>query len=41
MKAITEIANAMGIDPELVIPYGRYKAKVSLEAIRRMRLRET
>ena len=34
MKAITEIANAMGIDPELVIPYGRYKAKVSLEAIK-------
>ena len=34
MKPIAEIANAMGIDPDLVIPYGRYKAKVALEAIK-------
>ena len=34
MKPIIEIANAMGIDPDLVIPYGRYKAKLALEAIK-------
>ena len=35
MKPIAEIADAMGIDPDLVIPYGRYKAKVALEAIKK------
>ena len=34
MKPISEIADAMGIDPNLVIPYGRYKAKLALEAIK-------
>ena len=34
MQPITEIANAMGIDSDLVIPYGRYKAKLALEAIK-------
>ena len=34
MKPIAEIADAMGIDPSLVIPYGRYKAKLALEAIK-------
>jgi formate--tetrahydrofolate ligase len=34
MLPITEIAKKMGLDAESVIPYGRYKAKVSLDAIR-------
>ena len=33
MRPITEIAGEMGLDPEALIPYGRYKAKVPLEAI--------
>ena len=34
MKPIAEIADSMGVDPDLVVPYGRYKAKVALEAIK-------
>ena len=34
MRPITEIADVMGLDPASVIPYGRYKAKIGLEAIR-------
>ena len=35
MLPIAEVANSMGLDAEAVIPYGRYKAKVHLDAIRR------
>ena len=31
MRPITEIADWMGIDPDHVSPYGKYKAKLSLE----------
>ncbi len=34
MRPITEIAESMGLDPEAVVPYGRYKAKIALDAIR-------
>ncbi len=34
MRPITEIAESMGLEPDAVIPYGRYKAKVHLDAIR-------
>ena len=34
MRPITEIADWMQIDPGHVSPYGRYKAKLSLDAIR-------
>ena len=34
MRPIAEIADSMGLAKELVIPYGRHKAKISLEAIR-------
>ena len=34
MQPIAEIAAKMGLDPKLVFPYGRYKAKVHLDAIR-------
>ena len=34
MRPIAEIADSMGLDAEHVIPYGRHKAKISLEAIR-------
>ena len=35
MLPIAEIAGLMGLDDDAVIPYGRYKAKVLLDAIRR------
>ena len=35
MKPIAEIATTMGLDPAAIIPYGHYKAKVTLDAIRR------
>ena len=35
MRPILEIAEALGLDPKTVIPYGRYKAKIPLEAIRK------
>ena len=34
MRPIAEIAEAMGLDPHAIIPYGPYKAKVPLDAIR-------
>jgi formate--tetrahydrofolate ligase len=34
MLPIAEVAESLGLDPQMVIPYGRYKAKVALEAIR-------
>ena len=34
MRPVSEIAETMGIDPDLVIPYGKYKAKLSLGAIK-------
>ena len=34
MLPITQIADSMGLDPETVLPYGKYKAKISLDAIR-------
>ncbi len=34
MQPIAEIGERMGLDPSHVIPYGRFKAKVSLEAIK-------
>ena len=34
MRPIAEIAESMGLAEEHVIPYGRHKAKISLEAIR-------
>ena len=34
MLPIVEIAEKMGLDPEAVSPYGKYKAKIALEAIR-------
>ena len=34
MQFITKIADDLGIDSEHVLPYGRYKAKISLDALR-------
>ena len=34
MRPISEIAESMGLDRQTIIPYGHYKAKVPLEAIR-------
>ena len=34
MQTITKIADDLGIDSEHVLPYGRYKAKISLDALR-------
>ena len=34
MRPIAEIAETMGLDPSLIIPYGKYKAKIPLDAIR-------
>ena len=33
MLPIAEIARVMGMDDKLVIPYGHFKAKVSLDAL--------
>ncbi|MBM3935337.1 MAG: formate--tetrahydrofolate ligase [SAR202 cluster bacterium] len=35
MRPIYEIADKMGLDREAVIPYGKYKAKIDLNAIRK------
>ena len=35
MRPIAEIAERLGLDPKVIVPYGHYKAKVPLEAIRR------
>ena len=34
MRPIAEIAEVLGLDPKVIIPYGHYKAKIPLEAIR-------
>ena len=34
MRPIVEIAESMGLDPQLLIPYGAHKAKIPLEATR-------
>ncbi|SVD98111.1 uncharacterized protein METZ01_LOCUS450965, partial [marine metagenome] len=34
MRPITEVAEELGLDRESVIPYGRYKAKIELSAIK-------
>ncbi len=34
MRPIHEIAETLGIEADMVIPYGNYKAKISLEALR-------
>ena len=34
MRPIAEIAENLGLDPKMTIPYGHYKAKIPLEAIR-------
>ena len=34
MRPIAEIAEKLGLDPNAIIPYGHYKAKIPLEAIR-------
>jgi formate--tetrahydrofolate ligase len=34
MKHIAEVAQSIGIDPEVIEPYGRYKAKIPLEAFK-------
>ena len=33
MRPIVEIAEKLGLDPKIIIPYGQYKAKIPLEAI--------
>ena len=35
MRHIAEIAETVGLDPQMVVPYGHYKAKVHLDAVRR------
>jgi formate--tetrahydrofolate ligase len=37
LRPIAEIAEAAGLDPDEVEPYGRYKAKVSLDVVERLR----
>ncbi len=34
MEPITKIAEGLGLDPDHLVPYGRYKAKISLEALK-------
>jgi len=34
MRPITEIAQKLGLDPSTILPYGHYKAKIPLSAIR-------
>ena len=34
MRPIAAIAETLGLDPNVIIPYGHYKAKIPLEAIR-------
>ena len=36
MKPIIEIANSIGLTEEFLIPYGKYKAKISLDALKVM-----
>jgi len=39
MRPVMEVASDMGLDPEAVIPQGRFKAKVQLDAVRQGRPR--
>ncbi len=34
MRPIAEIADVLGLDPAMVIPYGKHKAKIPLEAVK-------
>ena len=34
MEPITKIADGLGLNPDHLVPYGRYKAKISLEALK-------
>jgi formate--tetrahydrofolate ligase len=34
MRPISDVAESMGLDPRMLIPYGHYKAKIPLEAMR-------
>ncbi len=34
MRPILEVADELGLSPDSIIPYGRYKAKISLDAVR-------
>jgi len=34
VEPITKIADGLGLDPDHLIPYGRYKAKISLDALK-------
>ena len=34
VEPITKIAESLGLDPDHLIPYGRYKAKISLDALK-------
>ena len=34
MEPITKIADGLGLDPDHLVPYGRYKAKISLDAMK-------
>ncbi len=34
MEPITKIADGLGLDPDHLVPYGRYKAKISLDALK-------
>ncbi len=35
MRPIVDVAKDLGLDPESIIPYGKYKAKIPLEAMRK------
>ena len=34
MEPITNIAESLGLNPDHLVPYGRYKAKISLDALK-------
>ena len=34
MEPITKIAESLGLNPDHLVPYGRYKAKISLDALK-------
>tara|TARA_B100000586_G_C20112353_1_gene430700 strand:+ start:929 stop:2560 length:1632 start_codon:yes stop_codon:yes gene_type:complete len=34
VEPITKIADGLGLDPDHLVPYGRYKAKISLDALK-------
>ena len=39
LKPISEIAKSVGIDEDYLIPYGKYKAKIDLEFMKRSRIK--